>query len=134
MLEYLIGSKLISFDNDGFSVILPNGEQRDFVFYEDYGDCCGYNELSTELLISADELSNNPIITNIEKTDTSECDEDSVKIAFFGECKKIAEVNSLSSSGSGWCYGACVTLVCEETRLSKILSSWWKPLDKYQKV
>lgn len=124
MLEYLIGSKLISFDNDGFSVILPNGEQRDFAFDEDYGDCCGYNELSTELLISADELSNNPIITNIEKTDTSECDEDSVKIAFFGECKKIAEVNSLSSSGSGWCYGACVWVTCKQTNEKETITSY----------
>lgn len=124
MLEYLIGSKLISFDNDGFSVILPSGEQRDFVFYEDYGDCCGYNELSTELLISADELSNNPIITNIEKTDTSERDEDSVKIAFFGECKKIAEVNSLSSSGSGYCYGACVWVTCKQTNEEETITSY----------
>ena len=124
MLEYLIGSKLISFDNDGFSVILPNGEHRDFVFDEDYGDCCGYNELSTELLISADELSNNPIITNIEKSDTSGYDEDSVKITFFGECKKIAEVNSLSSSGSGWCYGACVWVTCKQTNEKETITSY----------
>ena len=124
MLEYLIGSKLISFDNDGFSVILPNGEQRDFVFDEDYGDCCGYNELSTELLISADELSNNPVITNIEKIDTSGSDDDSIKIVFFGEVKKIAEINSLSSSGSGWDYGACVWVTCKQINESEILTKY----------
>jgi hypothetical protein len=124
MLENLIGSKLISFDNDGFSVILPSGEQIDFVFDEDKGDCCGFNELSTELLISTDELSNNPIITNIEKTDTSGYDDDSVKIAFFGECKKIAEVNSLSSSGSGWNYGACVWVTCKQTGEEETITSY----------
>lgn len=124
MFENLIGSKLISFDEDGFSVILPSGEQRDFVFEEDEGDCCGFNEFSTELLVSADELSNNPIITNIEKEDTSGRDDDSVKIAFFGECKKIAEVNSLSSSGSGWCYGACVWVTCKQTNEKVTITSY----------
>ena len=124
MIENLIGSKLVSFDDNGFSVVLPNGEQRDFIFNEDEGGCCGFNELSTELLISADELSNNPIITNIEKSDTSGSDEDSVKIAFFGECKKIAEVNSLSSSGSGWCYGACVWVTCKQTDEKETITSY----------
>lgn len=124
MLENLIGSKLVSFDEKGFSVILPSGEQRDFVFDEDYGDCCGYNELSTELLISADELSNNPVITNVEKTDTSGSDDDSIKIVFFGEVRKIAEINSLSSSGSGWCYGACVWVTCKQINESEILTKY----------
>lgn len=124
MLENLIGSKLVSFNEKGFSVILPNGEQRDFVFCEDYGDCCGYNELSAELLISSDELSNNPVITNIEKIDTSGSDDDSIKIAFFGEVKKIAEINSLSSSKSGWCYGACVWVTCKQINESEILTKY----------
>lgn len=124
MLENLIGSKLVSFNEKGFSVILPNGERRDFVFGEDYGDCCGYNELLAELLISADELSNNPVITNIEKIDTSGSDDDSIKIVFFGEVKKIAEINSLSSSGSGWCYGACVWVTCKQINESEILTTY----------
>ena len=124
MLENLIGSKLVSFNEKGFSVILPNGERRDFVFDEDYGDCCGYNELSAELLISADELSNNPVITNIEKIDTSGSDGDSIKIVFFGEVKKIAEINSLSSSESGWCYGACVWVTCKQINESEILTKY----------
>lgn len=124
MLENLIGSKLVSFNEKGFSVISPNGERRDFVFDEDYGDCCGYNELSAELLISADELSNNPVITNIEKIDTSGSDDDSIKIVFFGEVRKIAEINSLSSSGSGWCYGACVLVTCKQINESEILTKY----------
>ena len=115
---------MISFDNDGFSVILPSGEQRDFVFDEYEGDCCGFNQLSTNLFISDEELRRNPVITNIESIDTSEREEDSVKIAFFGEYKEIAEVNSLSSSGSGWCYGACVWVVCKQTNEKVTITSY----------
>lgn len=125
MLEELIGSKLLSFNNDGFSVKTPNGEIRNFVYGENEGGCCGYNDLSTELLISETELGNNPIITNIEKKDTSEeSDGESVIITFFGESKPIATIDSLSSSGSGWCYGACVWVECKETNDSETITSW----------
>ena len=51
-------------------------------------------------------------------------DSDILKLTFFGEHKAIAEVNSLSSSGSGWCYGACVTLRCRETGEEHMLTSY----------
>jgi len=126
MLEELLGSQILdvdTFDNK-FSVRLKNGDIYHYEIIEDEGDCCGFNEFGI-LLIDNDETEKNPIITNIvsEKGDT-EYDEDTLKLTFFGEHKAIAEINSLSSSGSGWCYGACVTLRCRETGKEHTLTSY----------
>lgn len=126
MLEELFGAQILSVDtfNGEFSVKLENGDIYHYVLVEDEGDCCGFNEFGI-LLIDSDNIERNPIITNIvvEKGD-NDYDEDSLKLTFFGEHKAIAEINSLSSSGSGWCYGACVTLRCRETGKEHILTSY----------
>lgn len=125
MTNELIGAQLISFDKDKFKVKTAKGKVRTFVLDEDEGDCCGYNEVVSTLLIDKKELANNPIITDIKENDIDDSGEGNRHIfTLVGISKPLAEIDSYSSSGSGWCYGACVTLVCEETRLSKILSSW----------
>lgn len=124
MTNELIGAQLISFDKDKFKVRTAKGKVRTFTLEEDYGDCCGYNEVVSTLLINKKELANNPIITDIREIDSDRDEGHRHILTLVGISKPLAEIDSYSSSGSGWCYGACVTLKCEETRLSKILSSW----------
>jgi hypothetical protein len=125
MLEELLGAQLLEIDqaNDKFTVKLSNGEIRNYEIIEDEGDCCGFNEFNI-LVIDKEELDRNPIITNITTEKDDDRDSDVLKLTFFGENKAIAEVNSLSSSGSGWCYGACVTLRCCETNEEYGLTSY----------
>ena len=124
MINELIGAQLISFGKDKFKVKTAKGKVRTFVLDEDEGDCCGYNEVISTLLINKKELANNPIITDIKEINNEEDDGNRHILTLVGISKPLAEINSYSSSGSGWCYGACVTLECKETRLSKILSHW----------
>lgn len=42
----------------------------------------------------------------------------------FGLAKKLAVVDSYSSSGSGWQYGATVTLICKETGDEAVVTTW----------
>ena len=123
--DILLGSQLVALDNEGFTVKTKDGE-RNFIFDEDYGGCCGFNEIEAKLLISEEETNRNPIITNIieEKNDDSYGDGDSLTITFFGEHKLLAQINSYSSSGSGWGYGATVTCRCLETKEEQTLTSW----------
>ena len=89
MIEQLIGWRLTKIDNSGFEVE-KGGNVKHFVFDEDYGDCCGYNEITTNLLVSEEDLSTNPVITEVEKVDAvkiatrmyEECDR--IKITFMG--------------------------------------------------
>lgn len=116
MLEELFGAQILEIDtiDDEFSVKLRNGEIRHYEIIEDEGDCCGFNDFDI-LLIDKEEFAKNPIITNIAEERSDNGNSDVLRLTFFGGHKAIAEINSLSSSGSGWCYGACVTLRCRET-------------------
>lgn len=114
MLKELLGARLLKVGVDTFTVQLSNGSIRTYDLIEDEGDCCGFNEFDI-LLIDEEEIHNNPVITNITEERNEYTDGDVLKMTFFGEHKAIAEINSYSSSGSGWCYGACVTLKCCET-------------------
>lgn len=63
----LIGYQLVSIDDTKIVVRKDNTEYV-LNIEEDYGDCCGYNEITTKLLISDTELNRNPIITNVKMT------------------------------------------------------------------
>ena len=120
----LIGYQLVSIDNEKI-VVRKDGTEYILHIKEDYGDCCGYNEITTKLLISETELNRNPIITNVEITkENDDYDGMSGKIAFFGEYKPMAVLDTYSSSRSGWCYGACVWVDCEALEINEEVSSW----------
>lgn len=120
----LIGYQLVFIDDENIVVRKDNTEYV-LNIKEDSGDCCGYNEITTKLLISETELNRNPIITNVEIDEVEdEWEGMNVKLTFFGEYKPIAIVDTFSSSGSGWCYGACVSINCEVLGINEILSSW----------
>lgn len=119
----LIGYQLVSINSEKI-IVQKNNRRYVLSITEDEGYCCGYNDFDTTLLISETELANNPIITNVE-IDQDEIDDGSkAKLTFFGEYKPIAVVDSYSSSGSGSCYGACVTIKCEMLGIADTLSSW----------
>ena len=120
----LIGYQLVSIDDTKIVVRKDNTEYV-LNIEEDCGDCCGYNEITTKLLISDTELNRNPIITNVEMTeDEDDCAGMSGKLTFFGEYKPMAVVDTYSSSGSGWCYGAYVSIHCDVLEINEILSTW----------
>lgn len=126
MLDELIGYQIIDLNENGFAVRKGNVVKH-FVFKEDYGGCCGFNELNTELLINLENTADNPIISRVEykrSSTTDYCEDDSLNITFFGGDKILATIDSLSSSGSGWCYGAYVRVRCVETDEEEVLTEW----------
>lgn len=125
MFSDLVGGRLVSLNQEGFVVEVYPTYRKTFLFSEDPGDCCGYNEVSSTLLVDTDPK-NLPVITRIEHVvdENSVWDTQTCRITFFGEDKKLAEINTESGSGSGWQYGACVTVKCVETGEEEILSQW----------
>lgn len=123
-IQDLIGCQLLSIDNQ--NIVVKKGDKVHVLhIQEDEGGCCGFNDIETSLFVSSEELNRNPVITNVSVLrDDYDCDEETCKVTFFGELKELAEVKTLSSSGSGWCYGATVSLVCNELGLNETLSSW----------
>ena len=122
-IKDLVGYQLVSI-NDNEIVVKKGTSVHTLRINYWGGDCCGYNEIDTKLFISEDELARNPIITNVD-IDGSGCGySDSAKITFFGEVKALAELNSLSSSESGWQYGACVTIICDSLNLEEVITEW----------
>lgn len=121
-LENLIGAKLIDLD-DNCLVVEKDNIRYHIKLEEDPGDCCGFNEIETTLLI---DKNNSPIIINTERTTDKDEYGDGEKcvLTLFGESKPIAEINTYSSSGSGWQYCACVKLVCDILDIDVMLSSW----------
>lgn len=125
-LNDLVGFKLVGLDETGFTI--QKGDVSLFVrFDRSDGDCCGFTELETKLLVKEGV---EPVITAIECEDVP-CEYDGVKVdgekvvvRFFGMDKLIAEVEALASSGSGWCYGACVGVVCDAIGLKECIASW----------
>lgn len=124
MLKGLIGAQLISMDNSGFTVRLPNKEIRCFDFDKDDGGCCGYAEIEGRMLYKQ-RSRKNPIITNvmIEEIGNDYCS-NRIRVNFFGEDKRLATIESEAGSGSGWCYGASAWVYCRETKETETLVEW----------
>ena len=123
MLEFLIGARLVTADDAGFEVVASDDKRYRFNFesYED--DYCGYNTISSNLLIE-DESEQNPRITKIRHTTDDDNYSQKCEITFFGMSKPIYTAAIESSSGSGYCYGATVRLTCKECSFDEILTSW----------
>lgn len=121
-LKKLIGYKLIAIHKDMIEVS-KDGISHYIHITRDEGDCCGYNELNTELYLNENCY---PIITNVscEKKVNDYHDSETCTITFYGLDNKLASIESTSGSGSGWNYGACVTIKCDALELDEILSEW----------
>lgn len=100
MLNGLVGASLVELNERRF-IVNKNYMLICFTFEEDEGSCCGFNEITTNLFISKEELHRNPIITSVQTERDAGNDEDRLIITLFGEQKQLAEIESMSSSGSG---------------------------------
>lgn len=120
-LRKLVGMKLIDLNSDGFTVEDTDGERFHFVFDEDEGGCCGFNEIKTTLSMSR---RNPPVITKVQYQDVTAGDEDAIRITFFGLDKEVAENFAMSSSGSGWAYGATVAVKCREINFTEVITQY----------
>lgn len=120
--EALVGAQLINLTEEYIDVE-KNGTRYRINIIEYEGDCCGYNEITTNLFISDKNFKRNPIITKVTIEDEN-CGGNRVRLVFFGEDNNLGVLDTYSYSGSGWCYGACVTLVCDELNIHTILSTW----------
>lgn len=124
MLKDIIGAQLISINHDGFTVKTANDKEIIFYFDSCMGNCCGYNELEATLYFDQEDMDNAPVITNIICDKKDDADGDRMIITFFGINKTLAQFDSFSYSGSGWCYGATVTLTCYSTNKKATVTQW----------
>lgn len=120
--EKMVGAQLLTVTDEGIC-IKKDGKEFFLSLGEDYGGCCGYNEIKSKLFCKPSSK-RNPIITKVSVNVDADGDSQQCLLTFFGEDKKLAEVNAMSSSGSGWPYGACVTLNCKALDINEILSEW----------
>lgn len=67
--------------------------------------------MRASLVYQKGDEKNNPAIVRIESASDNSSE---LTIIFFGASGPIAEIESLSSSGSGWGYGATVSVTCTE--------------------
>lgn len=122
MIKQLVGWQLISMNNNGF-VVSKDGKHRTFEFIRNEGGCCGYNDFVAKLLYEEDSI-DNPVITSVEFDDISDYDSKHVLVTFFGVDKKLALIDSVSSSESGYCYGAYVKCCCVETGEEEFITTY----------
>lgn len=119
-LNVLIGAQLINLNEEGFTV-LKDGAEYAFKFVKYRGDCCGYNEIATQLLVDTKEK---PVITDVKIFNKRETFGKHCYVTLFGLDRTIAEIDTCSTSRSGWQYGACVKVNCELLGINKTMSSW----------
>lgn len=120
-LKDLIGFTFVEMKND-IIIVEKNGKFYELDICTDDGDCCGYADFTTTFFIEGKEK---PGIIDVKlEDDDPDSEEDRVKVTFFGLHKKIAEINAWASSGSGWCYGACVTITCKALDLEEVIAEW----------
>ena len=123
----LVGFQLVDLNDD---VMIVKKEDKTYAleFDCDYGSCCGYAQIKNSLLIDESVITRNPVITKIEnkssRNNDSDYYEDNVLITLFGEYKPIAEIEARAGSGSGWHYGAAVTVMCKPLEIDEEIISW----------
>lgn len=123
-LSKLIGYQILSLNDAEIKVRDPySGGTYDIVIDDYGGDCCGFNSIETELFYE-EGSERNPVITAVGQDTEGSGDGQKCKVTFFGEDKTIATINTFSYSGSGWCYGATVSVKCDFLDIYDILSSW----------
>lgn len=122
MLEKLIGSQILKIE-DSFITLKKEDKVFTLEFKSDDGGCCGYADF--ELNVFYDENSErNPIITNVDIINTDGYDSETTTLTFYGENKELCNIESNAGSGSGWSYGACVSITCKELGIDEDIASW----------
>lgn len=122
-LKDLVGFQLIDLTEDKILVRSPEGKIYTLFIEDDEGDCCGFNDITTILQFKRNSKAN-PIITKVSTHNEEESDGEYCYVTFYGDSKVLGTINTYSSSGSGWNYGANVTVRCSPLSLLEVLSSW----------
>jgi hypothetical protein len=122
VFEKLIGAQILRVGVD-FIEVKKDDEVFKLEIISDDGGCCGYAGFITNLLYSENDI-RNPIITNVSLENKENPYEDVSIITFFGESKPLATIESEAGSGSGWSYGAFVSLRCKALGIDEYLASW----------
>jgi len=129
MLDNIIGSKLVSLD-DKHMLFEKDDKTFTLDFVLNQGGCvCSYAKVTNTLLYDKNSETN-PVITKIDAVknpDDDEADYDSSNtciITLFGLDKAIATIKAEAGSGSGWCYGACVSLVCKNLNINEAVCEY----------
>lgn len=122
-LKDLIGFQLVGLTEEQILVRSPEGKVYTLFIEDDGGDCCGFNDITTTLKIKRNSKIN-PIITNVKVDYEEEGEGERCYVTFYGDSKVLGSIDTYSSSGSGWNYGANVTVRCSPLSLLEILSSW----------
>lgn len=133
-LQRIIGSQLIGETSSG---LLFKKDDKVFELEIDTynGDCCGYAEFNKTLFISDSEPYRNPVITKVDYSnsatdyrDPRDSDWDigceTCEVTLFGENAEIAKISAIAGSGSGWKYGACVSVECPILGIREIIAGW----------
>ena len=121
-LKELIGAQILKINKDSITVKLNNNTYT--LNLDAYnGDCCGYADFELNMRYSEND-DRNPIITNIEIENKDYYSGDSFVVTFYGENKEIATIEGSAGSGSGWTYGACVSITCSELGLDETLAQY----------
>lgn len=121
-MEKLIGAQILKVEEESIQV-LKDGKVYILEILSDYGDCCGYANFTTTMLYSPDSI-HNPVITNVKTQEGEDGESESVFVTFYGEYAPLVEIDAEAGSGSGWQYGASVTMVCKELGIDEHLVSW----------
>ena len=122
-LKDLVGFQLVDLTKEKILVRSPQGEIYTLFIEDDEGDCCGFNQIDTFLSIEKNSK-NNPIITRVSIHNSELGEGEECEVTFYGDSKILGLIDTCSSSGSGWNYGANVTVRCSPLSLLEILSSW----------
>ena len=121
-IKDLIGFQIISMDR-GYIVVKKNGETFILDIEDDGGGCCGFNSISATLKYNKNSK-DNPIITKVTIEKEEDCNGEACSVCFYGDSKIIGEINSYSSSCTGYRYGATVIIRCNKLNIIEILSKW----------
>ena len=122
-LKDLVGFQLVDLTEEKILVRAPSGKIFTLFIEDDEGDCCGFNDITTTLEVKKNSKIN-PIITKIDICNEEEDEGERCYVTFYGDSKILGSIDTHSSSGSGWNYGANVTVRCSQLSLIEILSSW----------
>lgn len=123
--EIFIGAQLVHID-DTIITVRKNGKKYKIEFEVNEGDCCGYADIVSNLYYDMSDTSRNPIVTNIQVAydedvkgfdDYDGFGDNRIKITLLGEYAPLVDISAIAGSGSGWDYGACVTLVCKKLKI-----------------
>lgn len=122
-LKDLVGFQLVDLTEEKILVRAPSGKIFTLFIEDDEGDCCGFNDITTTLKIKKNSKIN-PIITKVSICSKEEGPGECCYVTFYGDSKVLGSIDTYSSSGSGWNYGANVTVRCSPLSLIETLSSW----------